>query len=118
MHCVPVNLHSGTFPGARTLYALGMRAVRSSVPARHQRRLCLTCGFDGPPLQHYREDAPEACPNCGEDLYARPPRSYAELEGLDEAFEIDPTDRGEPLVHATPIRRLIRLLRRWLRSPR
>ena len=25
---------------------------------------------------------PLVCPNCCEDLYARPPRSYAELEGI------------------------------------
>lgn len=28
---------------------------------------------------------PLLCPNCGEDFYIRPPRSYAEMEGLDGA---------------------------------
>jgi hypothetical protein len=30
---------------------------------------------------------PLVCPNCCEDLYARPPRSYAELEGIRD-FEL------------------------------
>lgn len=43
-------------------------------------RLCLRCGHDGDELQ---PDAPwpvYVCPCCGEDLYARPAKSYAELE--------------------------------------
>jgi predicted RNA-binding Zn-ribbon protein involved in translation (DUF1610 family) len=62
-----------------------MRAVRSELPARFQLRTCLRCGYCGPELQSDRGERTFACPACGEDLYARPARSYAELEGLDEA---------------------------------
>lgn len=43
-------------------------------------KTCLACGYRGPALE-----GPERalrCPSCGEDLYARPPKSYAELEGF------------------------------------
>lgn len=45
-------------------------------------RMCLDCGFDGPALQGKRGAMTFACPECGADLYARPARSYAELEGF------------------------------------
>jgi predicted RNA-binding Zn-ribbon protein involved in translation (DUF1610 family) len=45
-------------------------------------RSCLCCGYRGDELQVSGERAAYRCPNCGQDLYARPPRSYAEMEGL------------------------------------
>ncbi|MEX2219298.1 MAG: hypothetical protein WD749_11145 [Phycisphaerales bacterium] len=62
-----------------------MRAVRSSLPYRYQVRACLRCGYGGPEVQPDQPEPAFVCPCCGEDLYSRPPRSYAELEGLDEA---------------------------------
>ena len=47
--------------------------------------MCLSCGFDGTALQDTLEDIRYRCPSCDEDLYARPPRSYAQLESLDES---------------------------------
>lgn len=44
--------------------------------------MCLACGFDGGALQSDHREGVWVCPRCGSDLYARPPRSYAELEGL------------------------------------
>lgn len=29
-----------------------------------------------------------ACPSCGQDLYARPPRTYFEMEGFVEAMPV------------------------------
>jgi len=52
---------------------------RSSTNPVH-RRMCLACGSDHASLQSRR--AVFTCPSCGCDLYARPPRSYAEMEGL------------------------------------
>lgn len=49
---------------------------------RRDRRMCLRCGFSGQRLQGDAGLALHRCPNCSEDLYTRPPRSYAELEGL------------------------------------
>lgn len=62
-----------------------MRGVRLELPARLQARACLRCGYRGPELQGDLGERTYTCPACTEDLYTRPPRSYAELEGLDEA---------------------------------
>ncbi len=50
-------------------------------------RRCCSCGYGG----HFAQLKPEAarrraahCPRCGCDFATRPPRSYAEMEGLDE----------------------------------
>ena len=51
---------------------------------RHVRRRCVQCGLsaDAIPASSLYE-----CPRCGCDLAARPPRSYAEMEGL---FDLPP----------------------------
>lgn len=62
-----------------------MTAVRTSRSTSIHRRLCVRCGFDGRAVQDgvlRRSDA--WCPNCGCDFHRRPPRSYAEMEGLDD----------------------------------
>lgn len=46
--------------------------------------MCLGCGFDGRGLQSGGAEPTWKCPKCGADLYSRPPRSYAEMEGLDD----------------------------------
>lgn len=58
--------------------------VRSAHPDRGWtfRVRCLYCGHDGPMLQRGPGSVPFRCPACAGDLYARPPRSYRELEGL------------------------------------
>lgn len=60
-----------------------MPLIGTKVAPRHAQRLCLSCGYRGPELQG--DSGVFVCPSCGTDLYARPPRSYAELEGLDQA---------------------------------
>ena len=42
-------------------------------------RRCVACGYDGALL---RSAQATECANCGCDLRLRPPRSYAEMEGL------------------------------------
>lgn len=54
---------------------------------RHLRRRCVRCG-----LADAGAAGQERCPRCRCDLAARPPRSYAEMEGL---FEL-----AEPRQHA------------------
>ena len=60
------------------------------------RRRCCACGYAGRDAQRAldgrraQRDAVDAdggpfCPQCGCDFAARPPRSYAEMEGLDIA---------------------------------
>ena len=52
---------------------------------RHLRRRCVQCGLAADSIESSNRDQ---CPRCGCDLAARPPRSYAEMEGL---FELPPT---------------------------
>ena len=61
-------------------------------------RCCLTCGYRGRELQGRRGQERLICPRCRQDLYVRPARSYAEMEGLvtkqDDALEHGPSTRG------------------------
>ncbi|MEZ6232608.1 MAG: hypothetical protein R3B68_00305 [Phycisphaerales bacterium] len=50
-------------------------------------RCCLTCGYRGRELQGRRGHERLVCPQCRQDLYVRPARSYAEMEGLVENRE-------------------------------
>lgn len=59
-----------------------MSLARVEIQGHLWQRVCLSCGFRGPELQRDDEHAAYHCPGCGQDLYARPPRSYAEMEGL------------------------------------
>jgi hypothetical protein len=54
------------------------------VSARHARRRCVGCGLAAEAITATQV---HECPRCGCDLLARPPRSYAEMEGLDTAPE-------------------------------
>ena len=60
--------------------------------------MCLGCGFDGRGLQTGHAEPAWKCPKCGADLYSRPPRSYAEMEGLDDeaASPAGPRPAGAP----------------------
>ena len=52
-------------------------------PSTHlTRRLCRSCGYAGEDLQQADAGPVFCCPSCGADLYARPPKSYAEMELL------------------------------------
>lgn len=71
------------------------------------RRRCCECGFDGPPLQGSRGELALRCPQCDADLYERPPRSYAELEGfVRKPAEAPPA----PAPAATPASGLVPML--------
>jgi hypothetical protein len=65
--------------------------VRSSSARQLLARRCVRCGYDGVTprgivlLETFTtsvEIMPECCPSCGCDFGERPPRSYAEMEGL------------------------------------
>lgn len=64
------------------MYTRSVPVLRSPVPARLHDRMCLRCGYRGEELQGGPGSQVFSCPRCAEDLYARPARSYAELEGL------------------------------------
>ena len=97
-----------------------MRALRTPLSTRLHRKVCLSCGYDGNAIQGHRAESTYACPNCGEDLYARPPRSYAELEGLEDEDlpEYVLLDRDPEARPRTIWGRLISLLRRSLAGRR
>ncbi|TVQ77692.1 MAG: hypothetical protein EA380_07065 [Phycisphaeraceae bacterium] len=72
-------------------------------------RMCLGCGYRGREFQGERLHRTYTCPNCNADLYARPPRSYAELEGLDASPV--PCERVSITIEPPPARS--RGLDRW-----
>jgi predicted RNA-binding Zn-ribbon protein involved in translation (DUF1610 family) len=59
-----------------------MAQAHKAIRVEHERKMCLSCGYRGRILQGERGLITFQCPSCGCDLYARPPRSYAELEGF------------------------------------
>lgn len=97
------------------------RSVMEGKTTRDQRhhlfeRRCVSCGHNGPDLQI---DDAILCPVCGCDLLERPPRSYAEMEGLTVDAPRSGSDRrrtGELWTHPTvPMaRNSSRALERWL----
>lgn len=62
-----------------------MALLRQGSESRLSRKVCLACGYRGRALQGDQTVVAFICPSCGADLYARPPRSYAEMEGLVES---------------------------------
>ncbi len=76
-------------------------------------RRCRRCGHDGPEVQGDRTGAVFECPACGEDLYARPAMSYAEMEGFVAANAPAKPDRVR--VGWRAIRRVAAVIRRVLR---
>lgn len=78
-----------------------MRLRTANVRRHHLAPRCLACG-------HEAHAAGPCCQACGTDLLERPPRSYAEMEGL--------VDAGEPEIPSDPFVRWRQavLLERWL----
>lgn len=75
-------------------------------PAYLTDRCCLTCGYRGRELQGRRGQERLVCPQCRQDLYSRPARTYAEMEGLAQPC---PRATSEPL--PLPGRRRMSILR-------
>ena len=70
-------------------------------------RRCLACGYAGRFAQAAHTASAQGadhCPRCGCDFHARPPKSYAEMEGLD--------DERRPVADPAALER--RMLERWL----
>lgn len=89
-----------------------MSTTRVDVPDRLRRKRCLDCGHDGALVQ---EPAVFCCPRCGSDLYARPPMSYAEMEGFDARVRRLTPPRDVIVVKRGLLGRLARRFRRMLR---
>lgn len=73
---------------------------------RHTRRRCVQCGLS---VEAISATQVHECPRCGCDLQARPPRSYAEMEGL---FELD--EPSPAMVDAVARARADAAAARWL----
>ena len=73
---------------------------------RHTRRRCVQCGLS---VEAISATQVHECPRCGCDLQARPPRSYAEMEGL---FELD--EPTPAMVDAVARARADAAAARWL----
>lgn len=85
--------------------------IEARTSALHGRR-CVACGFDGPSVHHPSADH---CERCGCDFLERPPRSYAEMEGLLEGTADDAADWRDlqpPLLHV--LHPPHRILGRWI----
>src|SRR5262245_34628423 len=72
-------------------------------------RRCVSCGYDGALL---RGGQAARCPRCACDLQLRPPRSYAEMEGLvGHPIAVHPSVASGSGANAAPRESL---LTRWL----
>lgn len=96
------QLKRGFSPGCRIIQT--MPALEAD-PAYLTDRCCLTCGYRGRELQGRRGQERLVCPQCRQDLYARPARTYAEMEGLAEPVAV-----AEPGADS-PMKRRVSLLR-------
>ena len=90
----------------------------------------MACGYDGPEIEGELGHVSFRCPQCGQDIYARPPMTYLEMEGFVPMARADPPearclepDRRGPLrwwdrVLAMAARFRVAALRRsWNRVP-
>jgi hypothetical protein len=75
-------------------------------------RRCVSCGYDGSLLLAAQA---ERCVRCGCDLRERPPRSYAEMEGLlGQPLSTDPVTADDADSFEVLRGREQRLVQRWL----
>jgi predicted RNA-binding Zn-ribbon protein involved in translation (DUF1610 family) len=89
-----------------------MSTTRVDVPDRLRRKRCLDCGHDGALVQ---DPTVFCCPRCGSDLYARPPMSYAEMEGFEARARPVAAPRDIIVVRRGLLGRLADRVRRMLR---
>ena len=90
---------------ARSVYVSYMPSREYQAEARVLMQRCLACGE----AVDFEESLMVECDQCGCDFLDRPPRSYAEMEGIDSPVEI-----VSPTVHAWTTWREQMLVERWL----
>ncbi len=89
-----------------------MRTIRAERSKGLRRKICVACGYDGPAIRGDLDEINYACPHCHQDLYARPPMSYAEMEGLVPVTFLDEIPQEQ---HTPPRRWWTRIVRALLR---
>lgn len=77
-------MRAGSGRAGGAAYIPGMPRVHPG-RSRLMVRMCPRCGYDGAEMQGEAGRRRYECPLCRGDLYTRPPRSYAEMEGLEVA---------------------------------
>jgi len=84
-------------------------AIRAKDLSRLHQRQCVACGYAG---RFVDRPGQASCPRCACDFAARPPKSYAEMEGIDE-LDLRPARaaRRSPM---EPQAAEWRLVERWL----
>lgn len=84
-------------------------AIRARDLSRLHQRQCVACGYAG----RFVDRAGQThCPRCACDFAERPPKSYAEMEGIDQ---LEPSSRRRAMLAASePPAREWRLVERWL----
>lgn len=89
-----------------------MSRTHATMPTWITRQMCLGCGYDGRELQSGQDEITYNCPSCGHDLYARPPMSYAQMEGLAQPPRVVQVRHIHPVVNPTAIATLDRRIKR------
>ena len=84
-------------------------AIRAKDLSRLHQRQCVSCGYAG---RFVDRPGQASCPRCACDFAARPPKSYAEREGIDQ-LEPRPA-RAAPMARHEPPAVEWRLVERWL----
>ncbi|MFN9076648.1 MAG: hypothetical protein ACK5WD_05535 [bacterium] len=84
-------------------------AIRARDLSRLHQRQCVACGYGG---RFVDRPGQSHCPRCACDFAERPPKSYAEMEGIDQ---LEPAaKRRASFVASEPPAREWRLVERWL----
>jgi hypothetical protein len=84
-------------------------AIRARDLSRLHQRQCVACGYAG---RFVDRPGQANCPRCSCDFAERPPKSYAEMEGIDQ---LEPPAKRRALRGADdPPAREWRMVERWL----
>jgi hypothetical protein len=84
-------------------------AIRARDLSRLHQRQCVACGYAG---RFVERPGQTHCPRCSCDFIERPPRSYAEMEGIDQ-LEPSVARRARSQSFEPPAREW-RIVERWL----
>ena len=82
--------------------------IRSRDLSRLHRRQCVACGYAG---RFVDRPGQLHCPRCTCDFTERPPKSYAEMEGLEDADLA--SKRRQRSAYLEPEQRDWRMISRW-----
>ncbi len=82
-----------------------MRTIRANRSEGIWRKICVACGYDGTEVRGDLGEIGYQCPHCGQDLYARSPMSYAEMEGFGPGALLEGLSEEVSIIEGDPIAR-------------